>query len=83
MWRQFKEVEAVNMVEAVREKVFKESDEHGEKVVAVKGGVVAKLTVPSMKLETEKAKSLRETHVTGVRVDDRVLLFCVRLVSYD
>ena len=36
-----------------------------------------------MKLETKKAKSLRETHVTGVRVDDRVLLFCVRLVSYD
>ena len=30
----------------MKEKVFKESDEHGEKVVAVNGGVVAKVTVP-------------------------------------
>ena len=30
-------------------KVFKESDERGEKVVAVEGGPVVKVTVPSVK----------------------------------
>ena len=34
----------MNKVEAVKEKEFKESDEHGEKVVVVKGGVVGKVT---------------------------------------
>ena len=34
---------------AATEKVFKESDERGEKVVVMKGGVVARLTVPPMK----------------------------------
>ena len=33
---------------ATTEKVFEESDERGEKVAAVKGGVVAKVTVPSI-----------------------------------
>ena len=33
---------------AATEKVVKEFDERGEKVVVVKGGVVSKVTVPSM-----------------------------------
>ena len=33
---------------AVTEKEFEESDERGEEVVAVIGGVVAKVTLPSM-----------------------------------
>ena len=36
---------------AVTEKEFEESDERGEKVVAVEGAVVAKVTVPSMKFK--------------------------------
>ena len=36
---------------AATDKVFKESDERGEKVVVVKGGVVAKVTVPPMKFK--------------------------------
>ena len=37
--------------EGVKEKEFKESDERGEKVLAMKGGAVAKVTVPSMKFK--------------------------------
>ena len=36
---------------AVTEKVFKESDGRGVKVVVVSGGVVAKVTVPPMKFK--------------------------------
>ena len=36
---------------APTEKVFKESDERGVKVVVVKGGVVTKMTVPPMKFK--------------------------------
>ena len=46
------EMEAMNEVEAVKEEVIKVSDEHGEKVVVVKGGVVAKVTVPSMQFKS-------------------------------
>ena len=45
--------EAVKTLDQVKEKTSrsKESDERGEKVVAVKGGVVAKVTVTPMKLK--------------------------------
>ena len=45
------EAETMKTVGQVKEMEFKESDERGKKVVAVKGGVVAKEMVPPMKLK--------------------------------
>ena len=45
------EEDAVDMVEAGKEKVFEESDEDREKVVAMNGDVFAMVPLSSMKFE--------------------------------
>ena len=62
----------------VKEKEFKESDERGEKVVAMKGGVVAKATVPSMnpRVEFGEFGVLESWLSLEFAVRFRVLLVC-------
>ena len=49
VWESFDKYEMT--FAALTGKVFEESDECGEKVVAVEGGVVVKVTLPSMKFK--------------------------------
>ena len=65
---------SVNEVEAVK---WKESDEHGEKVVAVEGGVVAKVTVHVVQeLEVKGLRDLCEWCEGVEGCVFRVLLVC-------